>query len=236
MLAPTRWDEPLRLEPYPDALLESLPDDAPGPEARYESREAITLAFIVGLQHLPPDQRAVLVLRDVLGFRSAEVADILDTTDAAVNGQLRRAREALDTRLPITRRERAPVPDSKTERETIGRFAECIETGDIDQVVSMLTDDAWLTMPPLPHAYQGREPIGAFLRAAELRRGVPLRLVNTRANTQPAFGCYIPAAGTSQSPAAAMFVLTLEDHQISAITWFADPTLPERFQLPAALP
>ena len=225
MPEPTRWSEPVWLEPYPDVLLEGIPDEAPGPEARYETKEAIALAFIVGLQHLPPQQRAVLVLRDVLGYRAAEVAEMLQTSEASVNSLLRRARAAFESRLPATGRERAPLPNSKLERDVVGRFAETVENGDIDAMVALLTDDAWLTMPPLPHAYQGRDAIGAFLRGAEERRGAPLRLVPTRANTQPAFGCYLPVPETDIARAFALFVLTLEGDRISAITWFADSTV-----------
>ena len=163
------------LEPYPDVLLDGIADDAPGPEARYEAKEAIALAFIVGLQHLVPQQRAVLVLRDVLGFRAAEVAEMLETSEASVNSLLRRTRAAFETRLPATGRERAPLPNSKLEREIVGRFADAVEVGDIDAIVALLTDDAWLTMPPQPHEYQGRAAIGAFLgdrgAAAARRRG-----------------------------------------------------------------
>jgi RNA polymerase sigma-70 factor (TIGR02960 family) len=231
----TRWNEPLWLEPYPDVLLEGVPDDAPGPEARYETKEAIALAFIVGLQHLPRQQRAVLVMRDVLGFRAGEVAEMLDTTEASVNGLLLRARGAFESRLPATGRERARLPDSKLEREVVGRFADTVETGDIDGLVALLTDNAWLTMPPLPHAYQGPAAIGAFLRGAEERRGVPLRLVPTRANAQPAFGCYLPGPKTEVARAFALFVLTLEGDQISAITWFADSSVFPQFGLPRML-
>jgi RNA polymerase sigma-70 factor (TIGR02960 family) len=235
MPEPTRWNEPLWLEPYPDVLLDGIPDDAPGPEARYETREAIALAFIVGLQHLPPQQRAVLVMRDVLGFRAAEVAETLQTSQASVNSLLRRARDAFASRLPATGRERAPLPASKLEREIVGRFADTVEAGDVDGMVALLSDDAWLTMPPLPHAYQGHAAIGAFLRGAEERRGVPLRLVPTRANTQPAFGGYLPMPETGAARPFALFVLTLERDRISAITWFADTNGFARFGLPGML-
>ena len=120
MPEPTRYGEPIWLQPYPDVLLKGIPDHAPGPDARYEAKEAIALAFIVGLQHLPPQQRAVLVLRDVLGFRAAEVAETLDTTEASVNSLLRRARAAFESRLPASGRDRAPLPNSKPERDTVG--------------------------------------------------------------------------------------------------------------------
>jgi RNA polymerase sigma-70 factor (ECF subfamily) len=235
MPEPTRWSEPVWLEPYPDVLLEGVPDDAPGPDARYETKEAVALAFVVGLQHLPPQQRAVLVLRDVLGYRAAEVAEIVGTSETSVNSLLRRARSAFDTRLPTTGRERAPVPNSKREREIVGRFAETVEAGDIDGMVALLTDDAWVTMPPLPHAYQGHNAIGAFLRGSAERRGAPLRLVPTRANGQPAFGCYVSVSDTDVARAYALFVLTLAGEQISAITWFADSSVFPQFGLPRML-
>jgi len=232
---PTQWNEPVWLEPYPDALLEGIADNAPGPEARYETKEAIALAFIVGLQHLPSQQRAVLVLRDVLGYRAGEVAEILATTEASVNNLLRRAREAFESRLPATGRERAPLPNSKIEREIVGRFAESVESGDIEGMVALLTDDAWLTMPPLPHAYQGHDTIGAFLRGAEQRRGAPMRLVPTRANMQPAFGGYLAVDDADAPRAFSLFVLTLQGDQISAITWFPDTSMFPRFGLPRTL-
>jgi RNA polymerase sigma-70 factor (TIGR02960 family) len=152
---PTRRSEPMWLEPYPDALLEAVADTSLGPEARYELREAVSLAFVAALQHLPPRQRAVLVLRDVLGFRALEVADMLESSEAALKGALQRARTTLKTRLPARDRERAPLPCSPRERELVGRFADAVQSGDVDGVVSLLTDDAWLTMPPQPFEYQG---------------------------------------------------------------------------------
>jgi RNA polymerase sigma-70 factor (TIGR02960 family) len=232
---PTQWSEPVWIQPYPDVLLDGVADEAPGPEARYEAKETIELAFIVGLQHLPPQQRAVLMLRDVLGYRAAEVAEMLDTTPASVNSVLRRARAAFETRLPATGRERAPLPNSKSERNVIRRFAEAVETGDVDGMIALLTDDAWLTMPPLPHAYQGRKTIGAFLRSAEEHRAAPLRLIPTRANTQPAFGCYLPVPETAIARAYALFLLTLEGDHIAAITWFADSSIFPQFGLPRTL-
>ena len=235
MPEPTRRAEPIWLEPYPDVLIEGIPDDAPGPEARYDAREALELAFIVGLQHLPPQQRAVLVLRDVLGFRAGEVAEMLDTTEPSVNSLLRRARAAFESRLPATGRERAPLPDSQLERDVVGRFADAVEAGDIDSMVALLTDDAWVTMPPEPWAYQGHPAISAFLRDREVRRGALLRLVPTRANTQPAFGCYLPISDTDIARSYALFVLTLEDDRISAITWFGDTSVFPLFGLPRTL-
>jgi RNA polymerase sigma-70 factor (ECF subfamily) len=233
--APTRRAEPIWLEPFPDVLLDGIPDDAPGPEARYESREAIALAFIAGLQHLPPQQRAVLVLRDVLGFRAAEVAEILDTSAAAVNSLLHRTRAAFETRLPAVGRERAPLPNSTRERDLVGRLADAFEAGDIDGVVALLTDDAWLTMPPEPFEYQGPVAIGAFLNDRAVRRGAPLRLVPTRANGQPAFGCYFPVPQTGIARPYGLLVVTLDGDRVSAMTWFADSGVFPLFGLPRTL-
>jgi RNA polymerase sigma-70 factor (TIGR02960 family) len=228
MSEPTRWDDPVSLQPYPDLLLEGVPDAAPGPEARYEAKEATALAFVAGLQHLPAQQRAVLVLRDVLGYRAEETAAMLDTSAASVNSLLGRARAAFESRLPATARERVSLPDSRIERDALDRFAEAVESGDVDEMIALLTEDAWLTMPPLPHAYQGAAAIGAFLRGREVSQG-RLRLLPTRANTQPAFGCYLRARPY------ALFVLTLEGGRISAITWFADSSVFPQFRLPRTL-
>jgi len=233
---PSRVSEPIWLEPYPDALLDAIADDAPGPDARYEAKEATALAFVAGLQHLPAQQRAVLVLRDVLGFRAGEVAEILDTTDAAVNNLLRRARTAFDRRLPAAPHERAPLPDSRRERELVGRFADAFEAGDIDAVVALLTDDAWLKMPPQPFEYQGVAAIGSFLRDRAARRGAALRLVPTRANGQPAFGCYFPAPHTDIARPFGLLVLTLADCAVAEITWFNDSSVFPHFGLPRSVP
>jgi RNA polymerase sigma-70 factor (ECF subfamily) len=232
---PTRRAEPLWLEPYPDSMLEGIADEAPGPEARYETREAIALAFIAGLQHLPPQQRAVLVLRDALGFRAGEVAEMLDASEASINSLLRRARAAFETRLPATGRERAPLPNSKLERDIVGRLADAFETGDVDGVVALLTDDAWLTMPPEPYEYQGHVAIAGFLEDRAVRRGCPLRLVATRANGQPAFGCYFPVPQTAIARPYGLLVLTLDGEHVSAMTWFADSSVFPLFGLPRTL-
>ena len=233
---PTRLTEPTWLEPYPDALLEGVADASPGPEARYETRETIGLAFVAALQHLPPSQRAALVLRDALGFRTAEVAEMLDTTATSVKGALQRARAALEARVPAGARDRAPLPHSAKERELVQRFVDAAEQGDTEKVVSLLTDDAWLTMPPEPYEYQGHAAIAAFLRDRAIRRGAPLRLVPTRANGQPAFGCYLPDAQAAIMHAYGLLVLTLDAERISAITWFMDRSVFSHFGLPRTLP
>jgi RNA polymerase sigma-70 factor (TIGR02960 family) len=232
---PTRRGEPIWLEPYPDVLLDGLEDSAPGPEARYEASEAITLAFVTSLQHLPPRQRCALVLRDVLGFRAAEVATMLDTSEAAVKGALQRARESVQARLPDDQGSHVRPPTGE-ERETVDRFATAVEAGDIDTVVTLLTDDAWLTMPPEPYEYQGPAAIARFLDDRARRRGANLTLVPTRANRQPAFGCYVPDAHTPIAHAYGLLVLTLTGQQISAITWFGDRAVMGRFGLPRTLP
>jgi RNA polymerase sigma-70 factor (TIGR02960 family) len=233
---PTRRVEPMWLEPYPDVLLEGLVDTAPGPEARYETRESVGLAFVAALQRLPPRQRAALVLRDVLGFHRAEVAEILGSSEASVKGALQRARATLDERLPPGGRERAPLPGSARERELVGRFAAAVERGDTECVVSLLTDDALLTMPPQPLEYQGRAAIAAFLRHRAELRGATLRVVQTRANTQPAFGCYLPDAHAAVARPYGLIVLTLEGNAVAAITWFADTSVFRNFGLPRMLP
>ena len=233
---PTRLTEPIWLEPYPDVLLEDIPDRSAGPAGRYEARESIELSFIVALQHLPPRQRAALVLSDVLGFRTAEIAEMLDTGEASVKGALQRARATLRARLPAADRERAPRPNTAGERQLVGRFADAVQSGDVDEIVSLLTDDALLTMPPQPLEYQGHDAIAAFLRHRAELRGAPLRIVPTRANTQPAFGCYLPDAHAAIARPYGLIVLTLEGDAIAAITWFADTGVFRHFGLPRTLP
>jgi RNA polymerase sigma-70 factor (ECF subfamily) len=178
----------------------------------------------------------VLVLRDVLGFRSAEVADLLDTGDAAVKGALQRARDTLRVRLPDAGREGVPVPDDARERELAGRFADAVESGDVDDVVTLLTDDALLTMPPMPLEYVGHEAIGAFLLYRAEVRGAALRVVPTRANLQPALGCYLPDPEAGVARPRGLIVLTLGDDAVTGITWFADTRVFAHFGLPATLP
>jgi RNA polymerase sigma-70 factor (TIGR02960 family) len=231
---PTGRFEPVWLEPYPDVLLDDLPERAPGPASRYESRESIELSFIVALQHLPPRQRAVLVLRDVLGFRTAEVAEMLGTGGGSVKGSLQRARATLRARLPAADREHAPRPNSASERTLVGRFADAFQVGDVDELVSLLTDDALLTMPPLPLEYQGPEAIATFLRYRVPLRGAPMHLVPTRANTQPALACYLQDPHAAIARPFGLLVLTLEGDRISAVTRFDHGVFPY-FGLPRKL-
>jgi RNA polymerase sigma-70 factor (ECF subfamily) len=232
---PSRRAEPIWLQPLPDELIEGLPDRAPGPDARYEAKEAVGLAFVSGLQRMPPQQRAVLVLRDVLGYRAAEVAAMLETSEASVNSALQRARAALDA--APERPGGGTVPDSPAKRQLLGRFAEALESFDLDTLLGLLREDAWIRMPPEPYEYTGRKAIGEFMRTRPLwRDGKRIRLVATTANGQPAFAYYLPDSQADVCRIGGMFVLTLEGEQIAAITRFGEGGWLERFGLPRTLP
>jgi RNA polymerase sigma-70 factor (TIGR02960 family) len=234
--APTRMAEVTWLEPYPDALLEGIIDTTPGPEARYETRETIELAFIAALQALPPRQRAALLLRDVLGFHAAEVAGMLDSSEDSVKGALKRARSTIDRLQGAQPRHPAPLPDSNGERELVRRFADAWVAADIDSVVALLADNAWVSMPPSPLEYQGHTTIAAFLRAIFSRRGERrYTLIPTRANTQPAFGSYRDDEHAPIAHAVGVLVLTIEGERISAVTSFSDSSLLPHFGLPRTL-
>lgn len=227
--------EPVWLEPYPDSWLDGLPDLMPGPEARYDSREAIELAFVVALQHLSPRERTAVVLKDVLGFRVAETAELLDATESSVNSALQRARDKLDRLGRDRRGVDAPTPGSAAERDLVGRFARAFESGDVGSVVALLSEGARLTMPPERMEYVGRPAIHGFLSTVpalgELQR---FKLVATRANGQPAFGCYLR---THEGPLRAygLMVLTLGRDQVVAITGFPDTSVFASFGLPRTL-
>ena len=234
--APTRLGEVAWLEPYPDVLLAGLADAAPGPEARYEAREAISVAFVTALQLLPPRQRAVLILRDVLGFRASEAAGILDCTEESVTSALKRARAALQYRRERSADSAPPPPDSAQERALVRRFTQAYEAGDVHKLVALLTEDAWLVMPPVPLRYQGRELAARFMAATAFRPGRSARLVPTRANGQPAFGLYIRDPQAPIAHANGMVVLTLAGSQISVMTGFPDNSALGIFGLPRTLP
>jgi RNA polymerase sigma-70 factor (ECF subfamily) len=232
---PTRLGEPLRLEPYPDVLLEGVPDRADEPPARYERREAIGLAFVGGLQRLPPRQRAVLVLRDVLGYRAAEVAEMLGTTEVAANRLLHRARIGVE-RVAPPGRDVAPLPGSREERELVAAFTAAFEAGDVEGVVALLAEDALLTMPPAPLEYEGPAAIGGFLATVPAGGALDrFRLVATRANGQPAFGCYLRDAHAPVAHAYGLMVLTLRGDRVAAITGFPDTSVFRPFGLPRTL-
>ena len=228
---PSRLGEVTWLEPYPDVLLDGAGE--PGPEARYEMREAISLAFVTALQLLPPRQRAILILRDVLGFRAAEVADVLETTEESVTSALKRARATLSRDLPET--DRPQPPKSADEQRLLAKFIDAWERADVEGIVSLMNEDAWLRMPPVPLEYQGLGPIGRFLTAVVFRQGRRYRLVPTRANGQPAFGVYVADRTSGIARANAFFVITLSGSKVSAITRFDNAVIP-RFGLPRTLP
>jgi RNA polymerase sigma-70 factor (ECF subfamily) len=224
------------LEPYPDVLLDGITDMTPGPEARYEMRETVELAFIAALQALPPRQRAVLLLRDALGFHAGEVAEMLGGSEDSVKSALRRARSTMEQRHGALRLQRPPLPDSDGERELVRRFAEAWMADDIDAVLALLTDDAWMSMPPSPLEYQGHAAIATFLRETANWRGERrYKLIPTRANTQPAFGCYRDDEHSPVAHAVGLLVLTLEGEHIAAITNFIDSGVLPRFGLPRTL-
>jgi RNA polymerase sigma-70 factor (TIGR02960 family) len=232
---PTRLTEPVWVEPYPDVLLEDVPDDAPGPDTRVENQESMKLGFITALQQLSPRQRSVLLLRDVLGYRAAEVADMLDSSQDAVNGALKRARATLDAR-GVTRDGPPASAPSPHELVVAERFAEAFQNDDIDGVVALLTREARLTMPPEPLEYTGPDAIGAFWRDRCSRRvGRGFRLIATRANTQPAFGCYLQDAHAGIARAHGLIVLDIEGERIAAITRFLDSSVYPFFGLPRTM-
>ena len=231
---PTRLGEVVWLEPYPDALLAGAIDGPPGPEARYEQTEAISLAFVTALQVLPARQRAVLILREVLGYHAGEVAVMLDSTVDSVNSALKRARATLQRRLPLTgERAPAPAPDSPAEQALVAKFVSAYHSGRLDELVDLLTADASMSMPPLPLEYLGRDAVVGFLAA--VGQGRKYDLVPTRANGQLAFGTYVrsPAGGIRHG--TGLDVLTLAGDRISAITHF-DPSVLASFGLPRSLP
>jgi RNA polymerase sigma-70 factor, ECF subfamily len=224
--------ESVWVEPYPDERL-GVEDGLAGPEARYEQRESIELAFIAALQHLPARQRAVLILRDVLGFSAREVAAALETTPTGVDSALQRAHKAVDERLP-ERSQQAVLRslDDQDLREIVDRFVDAWERADVDAVVAMLTSDGAMTMPPLPTWYRGREAVAAFLEGVALRRDMRWRLVPVRVNGQLAFGKYIWDEQRETSAPHSISVLTLEEEGIAEITTFLDAELIPRFGLP----
>ncbi len=231
---PTRLGEVVWLEPFPDALLEGATGVPPGPEARYEQTESISLAFVTALQVLPPRQLAVLILRDVLGFHASEVAGMLDSTVESVNSALKRARASLQRRrAPAPGREPPPAAGSPAEDALVARFVSAYEAADLDALVALLTDDVFISMPPMPFEYEGRDVAARFC-ASLFGAGRRYDLVPTRANGQPAFGTYLRSpAGVSHG--TGMYVLTCTGDRICAMTRFENSVLPW-FGLPRSLP
>ena len=231
---PTGLGEAVWLEPFPDTLLEGVVDPPPGPEARYERVESISLAFVTALQVLPPRQLAVLILRDVLGFSANEAAEMLDTTVESVNSALKRARAALERRrAPSADRDPPPAPRSAEEDAIVAKFVGAWESADLDALVSLLTDDVFVSMPPIPFEYEGRDLVARFCDSI-FSAGRRFELVRTRANGQPAFGAYLYGP-TGIRHGVGLYVLTLAGNRISAMTRFENSVLP-RFGLPRSLP
>jgi RNA polymerase sigma-70 factor (ECF subfamily) len=231
---PTRLGEVVWLQPYPGALLEGPIEGPLGPEARYEQTEAISLAFVTALQLLPPRQLAVLVLRDVLGFHASEVAGMLDSTVGSVNSALKRARASLQRRWPPAANcEPPPASDSPAEDAIVAEFVRAWESADVDALVALLTDDVFISMPPMPFEYEGRDVVARFC-ASLFGAGRRFDLVPTRANGQPAFGAYLRTpAGLRHG--VGLYVLTLTGDRICAMTRFENSVFPW-FGLPRSLP
>jgi RNA polymerase sigma-70 factor (ECF subfamily) len=229
---PTRLGEVLWLQPYPDVLLEGLPDRVPGPEARYESREAISLAFVTAVQLLPPNQRAVLLLRDVLGYRARESAELLGLTEDAVTSALKRARATMDaarsSELP------APPAGGPEEQALLNRFVAAFTELDVDALVTLMTDDAWVRMPPLPFEYHGTAAVHRFFTATDAHRRGIARMVPVRANGQPAWGEYVHDPITGRLHVTGVLVVGLAGDRIGEITHF-ETTLAPYFGLPRTL-
>ena len=228
--------DPPWLEPYPDVLLDNLVDQAPGPEARYETTEAISLAFITALQLLPPRQRAVLVLRDVLGYRAGEAAKMLDATQESVQSALKRARATVDNYLADSGSSRpARQPDTTAERHLVAQLTDALERADVQALVGLLAEDVRVSMPPAMLEYRGIDAARRFFAAVILRPGQSYRVVPTRANGQPALGMYMADPHTGVYRAYGLHVVTIADDRIGAVTGFDASVMP-RFGLPRTLP
>jgi RNA polymerase sigma-70 factor (ECF subfamily) len=212
------------LEPYPDEAL------------RYEERESVELAFVAALQHLPARQRAVLILRDVLGFSAREVAELLETTPVSIDSSLQRAHHTVERRITAQSQQTTlqALGDEQLQ-EIVERYVDAWERADVDALVSMLTADAILTMPPWREWYAGRDAVGAFLATAPLRSGARWRVVPTTANGQLAFALYDWNASSERFEPHALTVLTLQRSAITEITIFRSPDLFPRFGLPEVL-
>jgi len=230
---PSRRGEVVWLEPYPDTLLDEAVDAPPGPEARYEQTESISLAFVTALQLLPPRQLAVVVLRDVIGYPSSEVAAMLDSSVDSVNSALKRARASLRRRrAAAAEHESPPASRSPSEDAIVARFVSAYESADLDALVALLTDDVFVSMPPMPFEYEGRE-VTAQLFAGIFGAGRRFELIRTRANGQPAFGSYLRTPSGRRN-GTGLVVLTLAGGRIGAMTRFDDSVLPW-FGLPRSL-
>jgi RNA polymerase sigma-70 factor (ECF subfamily) len=228
--------EPLWLEPFPDAEL-GLAADLLGPDARYEQRESVELAFTAALQYLPARQRAVLILREVLGFSARETAEVLETTPVSVDSALQRARRSIDGRVPArSQQQTMGALGDRVVRELVDRFARAWETRDVQGPVAMLAEDARMTMPPQPSWYHGRDAIDVFLGRWPLSPKNHFRFMTIAASGQPALAGYIWDEETGAFKPESIVVLTLRDHSIEEITAFRNPELFLRFGLPEQPP
>lgn len=216
------------LEPYPDAYLEDIADESPGPEARYTASEAVQLAFVAVIQQLPPRQRAVLLLCDVLGWSTQEAAGLLGSSAAAVNSARQRARETLAQHYPNGRPPKTPSSNA-AQQELLGRYLRAWEARDLDGFVALLKEDAVYTMPPFPQWYAGRQAIRDFFAWAWQHYG-GFRLVPTAANRQPAFAVYARAQADTPWTAHSVHVLALDGPAISSLTLFMKPVGPQLFR------
>ncbi len=228
--------ESVWMEPYPDETL-GLGDGLAGPDARYEQRESVELAFIAALQHLPARQRAVLILREVLGFSGGEVADALETTPASVYSALQRAHKTVDERLPEQSQQATlrALGDERL-RAIVDEYVAAWERGDVDAVVAMLADDAVMAMPPMPTWYAGREAVAGFLTRMPLSGRHRWRVIPARSNGQVAFGKYLWREEERSFLPHGVNVLTMRGSQIAEVTAFIDAETFAVFGLPAELP
>ena len=222
------------LEPYPDAALEGVPDAAPGPDARYEMREAVQLAFIAAIQHLPPRQRAVLLLRDVVGWSAAETGRLLDASVASVNSALQRAHATLEKRLPAGVPTAQALPDDR-QRALLERYVRTWENADLGGFVALLREDAVFSMPPRREWYRGRDAIQVFFGSVWNLYG-GFRLVPAAANGQPAFAVYSRSPQNLEWRPHSIHVLTLHNDSIAALTMFRAPEVFAAFGLPRVPP
>ena len=216
------------LQPFPDRLLEQIAPSDDEPDAVVVAKETIELAFLVAIQHLPPRQRAVLILRDVLGWSAKETAALLEGSVAAVNSALQRARNALKEHLP-RRSELAPGSDpSAEERALVQRYVDAHERGDAAMVTELLREDARFTMPPEPTLVVGREEIASFWLEGGFGSDSfgHMRCVLTRANMQPAVAIYLQRPGDSEHRALALDVLRIEDGALAEVTTFVPDVFP----------
>jgi RNA polymerase sigma-70 factor (ECF subfamily) len=227
--------ESVWIEPYPDEVI-GVEDGYAAPDATYEQREAVELAFVAALQYLPPNQRAVLILRDVLGYSARETAEALGTTAASVNSALQRARVTVEDRLPErSQQANLRLLGDEPTRRLAERYADAWSRRDLEAIAALLAEDVTFAMPPIPEWWRGRDTVLAL--NVRLSPNCPeSRCLPTRASGQPAFGWYAWSPEHGEWRASALEVITLDGERISEITAFVDERLHPRFGLPETLP